>query len=210
MKKIFIWTLIVSVLLLCACTAEPAEQPTSASDTQATAMENDAASEGQETSQKKKYGPLPEVYSPEQALADECLVLTWEEGAITPIVTGMEYWEAFLEATSGGVEEMTLRVVYFQNGIHYYSDLYYNQGYFSMYTLNEFQNYESAIGSYRYLKRIEGVELNTGNTVCYYVLTDIEDLSSEDVLSSAQICDIEAERDVAYEPIPFTQYLYLD
>ncbi len=191
MKKILCWFLLASVLLLCACGGDKEE-------TEATEKQYPSLT----------YGDLPaENYTEEQALADKCLVLSWPEGELKPNISGVENWDYFLEALEHDVDEARIRAVYFQNGIYYYTDLTYLNGYFSMYTLNEFQNYEKAVGTYPFIKHIEGIEPNTGNLVSYYVLTELEDLTSEDVLSAARICDIEAERGVPYEPIPFTQYL---
>ena len=209
MKKILVWLLIVATLMLCACSSKDAKEASS-TPADSAAADGQGIKETVEDYEPLRYGAFPQDYTPEQALEDRCLVLNWQEGAITPEITGMENWEYFLAATEREEKEAMLRIVYFQNGIYYYTDLTYAQGYYSMYTLNEFQNYETAIGAYLYMKRIEGIEANTGNQVCYYVLTDLENLTSEDVLSAARICDIESERGVPYEPIPFTQYLYLD
>lgn len=200
------------IVLLCACGSDKdASQESQTDASQSETTETTQEPESTQTTVVQKYGDLPENYTPEQALADGCLVLQWTGSATeNPEVSGMEYWDAFLSACEDGEQKAVLRVLYFQNGIYYYSDLTFSKGYYSLYTLNEFQNYENAIGSYQYIKRIEGVEPNTGNYVCYYILTDLAELTSEDVLSAAQICDIETERGVPYEPIPFTQYLFLD
>lgn len=196
MKKILTWTLLVCVLFLCACGSDEKET-------------TEAVTE--ELYPSLRYEDLPsDGYTEQQALEDQCLVLSFVEGDLKPSVSGMENWTYFLEAVENDADEARIRAVYFQNGIYYYTDLTYINGYFSLYTLNEFQNYENAIGSHPYIKRIEGIEPNTGNQVCYYVLTELADLTSEDVLSAARICDIESERGVPYEPIPFTQYLYLE
>jgi len=191
MKKLLCWLLLVSLFALCACSGEEAAQ------TEGTTEEAYPA---------YQYEDMPENYTELEALEDKCLVLSWPEGELKPIVTGTEHWKYFLKALENDVDEARIRAVYFQNGNHYYTDLTYFKGEFNMYTLNEFQSYEKAVGPYAYIKHIEGVEPNTGNLVSYYVLSELENLTSEDVLSAARICDIETERGVPYEPIPFTQY----
>ncbi len=191
MKKIVLWLLIASLLALCACSGEKAPETEGTTEASYPAY---------------TYEDLPENYTELQALEDNCLVLSWPEGELKPVISGTEHWRYFLEALENDVDEARIRAVYFQNGIYYYTDLTYLDGFFSMFTLNEFQNYMKEVGTYPYLKHIEGIEPNTGNLVSYYVLSELENLTSEDVLSDSRICDIESERGVPYEPIPFTQY----
>ena len=191
MKKIVLWLLIASLLALCACSGEKAPETEGTTEASYPAY---------------TYEDLPENYTELQALEDNCLVLSWPEGELKPVISGTEHWRYFLEALENDVDEARIRAVYFQNGIYYYTDLTYLDGFFSMFTLNEFQNYMKEVGTYPYLKHIEGIEPNTGNLVSYYVLSELENLTSEDVLSASRICDIESERGVPYEPIPFTQY----
>ncbi|MBE6928333.1 MAG: hypothetical protein E7467_07605 [Ruminococcaceae bacterium] len=213
MRKLIAWTLLVCTLLLCGCAKEKiSEEPTTeAATTDAPTTPTTEQASQEPTAEKANFGALPENYTPEQALEHQCLVLVWGEDATQPPeVLGREHWESFLTACENGQTDARLRVIYFQGEVYYYSDLTRYDGYYSMYTYNAFHNYEAAIGAYRYMKRIEGIEPNTNNHVCYYILTDLEELTSEDVLSAARICDIETEKGVPYEPVDFTQYLYLD
>lgn len=187
MRRFFAILLALTLLLLCACSEEK-----------------------EESYEAYHYGKMPDEYTVEEALEDHCLVLQWQEGSIRPEVYGMENWDYFLEGVDQDADLIKLRVVYFMNGFFYYSDFSYGNGTFSLYTLNEYQHYENEISGYSYLRRIKGTEPNTGNDVCYYVLTNDKHLKSEEVLSLNTICDIEAEKDVPFEPVPFTQWLYLD
>ena len=78
-----------------------------------------------------RFTELPEVYTPEQALLDGCLVLQWDEGATTPRVRGIDYWEHFLEV-SRAKEKISLRIVYFTSSHHWFSDLYYAADQYSL------------------------------------------------------------------------------
>lgn len=149
-----------------------------------------------------RFTELPEVYTPEQALRDGCLVLQWEEGSTTPRVRGIDYWEHFLEV-SRAKEKISLRVVYFNSTHHWFSDLYYSHDVYSLYTRDTYS--ENQIGPFKYLTEITGEDVN-GKPVDYFILTDDAELGAEQVLSLNHICDIEAERNVTFTIVDFTTY----
>ncbi len=151
-----------------------------------------------------KFTELPQVYTPEQALKDGCLVLQWEEGATTPRVRGIDYWEHFLEV-SRAKEKISLRIVYFNASHHWFSDLYYSHDQYSLYTRDTYS--ENQIGPFKYFTEISGEDLYSGEPVHCFILTDDPDLNSDQVLSLQHICDIEAERNIAYTIVDFTTYL---
>ncbi len=151
-----------------------------------------------------KFTNLPDEYTPEQALKDGCLVLQWDEGATTPRVRGIDYWEHFLKV-SRAKEKISLRIVYFNASHHWFSDLYYSHDQYSLYTLDTYS--ENQIGPFKYFTEISGEDLYSGEKVNCFILTDNPDLSSDQVLSLQHICDIEAERDIDYTIVDFTTYL---
>ena len=151
-----------------------------------------------------KFTELPEVYTPEQALKDGCLVLQWDEGATTPRVRGIDYWEKFLEV-SRAKEKISLRIVYFNASHHWFSDLYYSNDQYSLYTRDTYV--ENQIGPFKYFTEISGEDIYSGESVNCFILTDDPSLSSEQVLSLQHICDIEAERNISYTIVDFTTYL---
>lgn len=151
-----------------------------------------------------KFYELPEVYTPEQALADGCLVLQWDEGSTTPRVRGIDYWEHFLKV-SRAKEKISLRIVYFNASHHWFSDLYYSHDQYSLYTRDTYS--ENQIGPFKYFTEISGKDLYSEEDVYCFILTDDAALSSNEVLSLQHICDIEAERNIAYTIVDFTTYL---
>ncbi len=150
------------------------------------------------------FSELPEVYTPEDALRDGCLVLQWDEGATTPRVRGIDYWEHFLEV-SRAKEKISLRIVYFNASHHWFSDLYYSHDQYSLYTRDTYS--ENQIGPFKYFTEISGEDIYSGEPVNCFILTDDPELSSDQVLSLNHICDIEAERNISYTIVDFTTYL---
>lgn len=150
------------------------------------------------------FSELPEEYTPEQALLDGCLVLQWDEGATTPRVRGIDYWENFL-AVSRNKEKISLRIVYFTSSHYWFSDLYYSHEMYSLYTRDTYS--ENQIGPYKYFTEIVGEDIYSGKPVNCFIFTDDPELGAEDVLSLTHICDIEAERKVAFTIVDFTTYL---
>ena len=150
-----------------------------------------------------KFSELPDDYTPEQALLDGCLVLQWGEGDVTPRVRGIDYWEKFLEV-SRNKEKISLRIVYFNSTHYWFSDLYYSHEMYSLYTRDTYS--ENQIGPFKYLTQIQGEDVLSGQPVNYFILTDDAALGAEEVLSLTHICDIEAERDVAFTIVDFTTY----
>lgn len=151
-----------------------------------------------------KFSELPIDYTPEQALLDGCLVLQWDEGATTPRVRGIDYWENFLKV-SRNKEKISLRVVYFTSGHYWFSDLYYSHDMYSLYTRDAYS--ENQIGPYKYMTQIIGEDIYSGAPVNCFVFTDDPELGAEEVLSLTHICDIEAERNVTFTIVDFTTYL---
>ena len=156
------------------------------------------------------YGYLPynqevrTVPMLEQALLDGCLVLQWDEGATTPRVRGIDYWENFLKV-SRNKEKISLRVVYFTSSHYWFSDLYYSHEVYSLYTRDTYS--ENQIGPYKYMTQIVGKDIYSKKPVNCFVFTDDPELGAEEVLSLTHICDIEAERNVTFTIVDFTTYL---
>lgn len=164
-----------------------------------------AAEIGGTPSEAFHFTDLPDEYTPEQALRDGCLVLQWDEGAVTPRVRGIDYWEHFLEV-SRKHEKISLRIVYFNESRHWFSDLYYSHEMYSLYTRDAYS--ENQIGPFKYLTQIVGEDIYSKKPVDYFILTDDPELGAEDVLSLTHVCDIEADRDIAFTIVDFTTYFH--
>lgn len=174
MKRILALVLAAAMLLLCAC---------------------GGGKKAETEYELVTYGDVPEDYTPEQAVADRCLVVRYADpsSSAMPSVEGVENWEYFLAAVDHGAKEAMVRIVYFMDGYCYYSELSHAIGVYHFYTLNEYAHYENDFGGYPYLCRIEA-------STPYYVLSHRADLTSEDILSGAVS---ESE----YKVLDFTKYL---
>lgn len=213
--RIFVLLLTCLLLLMCACSSEqkivgtaPTTQNTtdgSESVSEPKPMGSYSLTPGEEggtPSESYKFSELPVGYTPEEALADGCMVLQWEEGATAPHVIGVDYWNSFLMTSARG-ESISMRVVYFNAERCWFTDIYYNGGRYTLYTRDIYS--ERQVGPYNYLTKIEGEDAN-GQQVAYFVMTDEPDLGSEYVLSLSRLCDIEAERDLTFAIVDFTTY----
>lgn len=196
--KLRVLALLLALMMLCACGSEGGEAET----TKATEPKTEPAIGGT-PSEAFHYHELPEDYTPAQALADGCMVMEWRDGATSPTVTGIDYWNTFLEVSGRG-EAITLRVVYFNDRQTWFTDFYYSRDRYSLHTMDPYTEYQ--IGPYTYLTKIEGADIYSGQDVDCYILTNDPELGSKDVLSMMHICDLEAERDVAFTIVDFTTY----
>lgn len=173
MKRVLALAFAAAMLLLCACGGEKTAE-----------TEYELVT----------YGRMPEDYTPEQAVADRCLVVRNADpsASVMPTVEGVENWEIFLAAVDRGEKEAIVRIVYYMDGYCYYSELSHAIGVYHFYTLNEYAHYENDL-SYPYLCRIEG-------STPYYVLSNRADLTNEEILSGTVS---ESE----YKVLDFTKYL---
>ena len=198
MKKLslILALLLLPSLLFTACGKEKEEEDWAVLGTQ--------PETGGTPTESFRFTELPEVYTPEQALLDGCLVLQWDEGATTPRVRGIDYWEHFLEV-SRAKEKISLRIVYFTSSHHWFSDLYYAADQYSLYTRDTYS--ENQIGPYKHFIEINGEDLYSGEPVNCFIFTNDPELGAEQVLSLNHICNIEAERYIPYTIVDFTTYL---
>ncbi len=140
------------------------------------------------------FSDIPDGYTADDALADGCLLIdtTTKPNQYGADVTdtrrtgGYEHWQSFLKKTENG-EDAFLRIAHFLNGEGYYHDLYYTDGKYILFDLNEYG--VSGWGPFRYLRCLTGTEGPRGVETRYYVLTDSLELTHNDVrwkyLSSA-------------------------
>ena len=208
MKLRILALLLAVMLLLCACGSktEITEDPASTQNATTTEPATEPKTEaevGGTPSEAYRYSDIPEGYTLEQALADGCMAIDFRNDETSPKVWGIDYWETFLEVSGRG-DKITLRVVYFNEKQTWFSDIYYSRDRYSIYTMDNYSEYQ--IGPYTYLTKIEGADIYSGEDVDCYILTDDAELGAKDVLSMMHICDLEAERDVAFVIVDFTTY----
>ncbi|MBE6609632.1 MAG: hypothetical protein E7634_03070 [Ruminococcaceae bacterium] len=174
-KILAISFLILLALLLCSCQeAEtdniipPSNQPT---ETELRTPEYD------ENGKYIGFSDIPDNYTVNDAINDGCIVIETIDAGVderglklteTPTKVGYEKFTAFCEKAEQG-ENAFLRVAHFISEQYYYTDLYYHDGKFTVFT----NSYELGISegeSYSLLRRLESNR--NGKTHSYYVLTD--------------------------------------
>ncbi len=135
------------------------------------------------------FSDIPENYSVDDAIDDGCLVIeTLDDGtnvhgvsmSKTGRTEGYEHWVSFVERSQNG-EDAFLRVAHFIRGTGYYHDLYYSDGKYTIFDLNEYGVSEGE--SYSLLRRLEGMAGAGENRHedHFYVLTDSTEVTYNDI-----------------------------
>lgn len=159
------------------------------------------------------FSDIPSTYTAEDAINDGCLVIdivrgTNEYGATVTKeceTAGYENWQSFLAKSESG-EYAFLRVAHFIDGIGYYHDLFYCNGRYTVFNFNELGISEGE--SYRYLRRLDGYTGSASAPVqhCYYVLTDSQELTYQEVSRSFFSSDVSLNTTVPFEWLGFMVY----
>lgn len=145
------------------------------------------------------FESVPEDYTPELAAKDGCLVVsvsTEENGAAQ--VSGADVWYTFL-SKSQLEEEAFMRVAYFIDGKASYEDLYFSDGRYSVFANNDNGVYKKS--DFTMIKLLEKED----GTDAFYVLTDSEKITYEDVIPL--LADRDAESAIDFDFLPFTFYI---
>ncbi len=164
MKKIVLVLLAVLLLAASGCAGDKIEIPYT------------------EDSEYAGFSDLPAEYTAEDAEQDGCYVVV---SALDPnniendlgLVAGGEVWEKFYEDSQNG-EDSYMRVAHFVDGKPYYTDLYYVDGEYLMFDLND----ELGLRAYapqKYLRELKE-EIN-GREARMYVLTNETEITYRDV-----------------------------
>lgn len=160
------------------------------------------------------FSDIPKNYSVDDAIDDGCLVIeTVDDGTNvhgvemrkTERTAGYEHWQAFLEKSERG-EEAFLRIAHFIRGTGYYHDLYYSDGKYTIFDLNEYGISDGE--SYLYLRRLDGMAGPVGDQkeAHLYVLTDSTELTYRDVTWSYFSSSISTVTDIPFELLGFMIY----
>ena len=159
------------------------------------------------------FSDIPDGYTAADAIADGCLVIdtTNKLNQYMATVTdtqetaGYEHWAAFTDTASRG-EDAFIRVAHFIDGVGYYSDLYYLDGKYTIFDLNEYGVSEGE--SFKYLRRLDGMAgpPNDRKEACFYVLTDSLELTYDDVSWSHLASDLSTVTDIPYVWLGFMIY----
>ena len=135
-----------------------------------------------EDGEYRGFSDLPDEYTAEDAERDGCYVIV---SALDPnniendlgLVAGAEVWEKFYENSQNG-EDSYMRVAHYVDGKPYYTDLYYVDGEYLMFDLND----ELGLRAYapqKYLRELKE-EIN-GREARMYVLTNETEITYMDV-----------------------------
>ena len=197
MRKACIFT----VLLLCAaicvgCGALPEEGGDEASGVSLTLDEN---------RRYTGFDTTPEGYTPDQAVADGCLVIVGSRKSDAPstLYGGEQRWKEFLAAAEEG-RDASLRKVLFLDGTPYYCDLLFSGG---QYRYFDCEYADLTDRPYRYLRKLTGLDGIPRRQRNIYVLTNSLELTFEDVVRSFYSSSRETANDKSFIWLGFTQYL---
>ena len=159
------------------------------------------------------FSDIPENYDATKAAEDGCLtidILREPNAGGEPVskeieTFGYEKWEAFLAAAENG-EDAFLRVAQFIDGTGYYHDLYYHDGAYTIFDLNEYGISEGQ--TFRYLRRLEGMTgpASDPKEDFLYVLTDSKRLAYHDVTWSYLSSDSRTVTTIPFEWLGFMIY----
>jgi len=128
------------------------------------------------------FSDLPAEYTAEDAVRDGCYVVVSSSDVSDKendlgLVAGGEVWEKFYEDSKNG-KDAYIRVAHFIDGKPYYTDLYYADGEYVMFDLND----ERGLVNYapqKYLRELKD-EIN-GREARMYVLTNETEITYRDV-----------------------------
>ena len=159
------------------------------------------------------FSDIPEDYDAERATRDGCLVVNIlrepnVHGVLVSKETesfGYEKWEEFLSAAEND-EDAFLRVAQFIDGTGYYHDLYYCNGTYTIFDLNEYGISDGE--TFRYLRRLEGTTgpISDPKDDYLYVLTDSKRLTYHDVMWSYLSSDSRTVTTIPFEWLGFMGY----
>ena len=159
------------------------------------------------------FSNIPLTYTAADAIDDGCLVIDIIKGtnaygvSVTEAceTAGYEHWKRFLAKTKSG-EDAFLRVAQFIDGIGYYHDLYYCNGKYTIFDLNEYGISDGK--NYRYLRRLDGYAgpASDPKEDSVYVLTDSMELTYRDVNWSFLSSTISSITTIPFEWLGFMIY----
>ena len=160
------------------------------------------------------FSNIPDNYSVDDAINDGCLVIeTLDDGTNvhgvclrkTGRTAGYEYWLAFLEKSQNG-EDAFLRVAHFICGVGYYHDLYYSDGKYTLFDLNEYGVSDGV--SYSLLRRLDGMAgpANDQKEDRFYVLTDDTTVTYSDITRRMFSSTYDPDEVIPYEWLGFMIY----
>ena len=148
------------------------------------------------------FSDIPENYNADMAIKDGCVVISHYTVSDTQpnVNTGYEHFEKFIQEAEQKKNSF-VRVAHFINGIGYYTDLYYHNGKYIHFKLDEYGISEGK--SFLYLRRLDS-EHNKEH--CYYVLTDSLELTYHDVSWSYLASDRSTVTKIPFLWLGFTTY----
>ena len=118
---------------------------------------------------------------------------------------GYEKWQSFV-AKAEAHENTFLRVATFIDGVGYYKDIYFVDGKYTAFDLNEYGVSEGK--TFKYLRRLDGYDgpMTDRQKASYYVLTDSTELTFEDVRWSFFASDLSTVTKIPFEWLGFMIY----
>jgi len=198
-KRIFLLSLLTALffLLLASCSAKPSDIVISYGE------------DGKYTG----FSDIPEGYTYEAALDDGCVGINTSTVGINEhgvaqrasLADGGESFFEFAERAEKGGDAF-VRVAHFIDGTGYYYDLYYCDGKYTIFALNEYGISDGE--SYSLLRRLEGLAGPPAaqKEDVYYVLTDSTELTYHDVSWSFLSSDSRTVTKIPFKWLGFMIY----
>ncbi len=184
-KTIIITVVFLIMVFLCSCDN----------------TENDISSSYIVNGEYIGFSNIPKNYSVPAASEDKCLVIqTVKEKTVS--TDGYNYWLSFVEKSSKG-EFAFIRVAHFIDDKGYYTDLYFENGKYNIFTFDE--RGISKGKAFTYLRCLEGISMG-GMRGKYYVLTDSLELTYEDVTWSFISSNLSSVTKIPFEWLGFMIY----
>jgi hypothetical protein len=147
------------------------------------------------------FDEIASDYTPDQAMADGCMVIVSDGDYSRKLYSGKEVFAGFLNACEQG--DAFMRVAYFLNDGTFFTDLIFSDGIY-YYIQNE---YPDIISQFSKLRALEGRFGNPERDVMYYVLTDSDELTAEDIQWSYLSSSTDLITDIPFVWLGFTTCL---
>ena len=147
------------------------------------------------------FDTVSEEYTPDEALTDGCMVVVDGGGSNSVLYGGESVFYDFLEACDSG--DAAMRVAYFLDGGVFFGDLIYSGGKY-YYIDSERPGDCTGFTKLRVLKTKGGIP---ERELTYYVITDSDELTADDVKWYYLSSDMSKITDIPFKWLGFTTYL---
>lgn len=155
---------------------------------------NEIAFELDENGEYKGFDKIDTNITEEKAIKDGYFVRSENKTA-----GGEQKWEEFIKDAKDG-QDANVRLVQIFDDHAYYKDLFFQDGQYYMFASDEEEQEDV---SYKYLLQLEGTFPNSDELASYTVLTNDEELTFDDIVTSMISSDLNEINDISEYKIVF-------